>query len=150
MQSKAKTVSEYLKGLPSDRRAALSTVRNVILKNLPKGYEESMQYGMISYGVSLNRYPAGYLGDPTKPLPYAALGSQKNYMAIYLMNIYGDKKAEVWFRKAFKDAGKKLNMGKSCVRFKKIEDLPLDVIGKAIALTPVATIIKVHDAWRRR
>lgn len=124
-------------------------VRKTILKHLPKGYEERMQYGMIGYSVPLKRYPAGYLGQKDVPLPYAALASQKNYMSIYLMNIYGDKKAEKWFREAYKASGKKLDMGKSCVRFKKLEDVPLDVIGKAIAQTPVEALIKAYEKARK-
>src|SRR5438552_11637552 len=141
MTSNAKTVEGYLRGLPEDRRAAISTVREVILANLPKGYAERMQYGMISYVVPHSIYPAGYHCKPTDPLPYAMLGSQKNHMAIYLMCVYGDAKTEQWFRKAYQASGKKLDMGKSCVRFKKIEDLPLDVIGQVVARVPVKNYI---------
>ena len=141
MTSNAKTVEEYLRGLPEDRRAAISTVREVILANLPKGYAERMQYGMISYVVPHSIYPAGYHCKPTDPLPYAMLGSQKNHMAIYLMCVYGDAKTEQWFRKAYQASGKKLDMGKSCVRFKKIEDLPLKVIGQVVARVPVKNYI---------
>ena len=137
MTSSAKTVPEYLANLPPDRRTAISGVREVILSNLPKGYEEMMQYGMIGYVVPHSIYPAGYHCDPTKPLTYAMLGSQKNHMAIYLCHVYGHKETEVWFRKAFTATGKKLDMGKSCVRFKNLEQLPLDVIGQVIARTPV-------------
>jgi len=141
MTSNAKTVEEYLRGLPEDRRAAISAVREVILANLPKGYAERMQYGMISYVVPHSIYPAGYHCKPTDPLPYAMLGSQKNHMAIYLMCVYGDAKTEQWFRKAYQASGKKLDMGKSCVRFKKIEDLPLKVIGQVVARVPVKNYI---------
>jgi len=137
MTSNAKTVEEYLASLPPDRRTAIGAVRNVILTNLPAGYEEVMQYGMIGYVVPHSIYPAGYHCDPTKPLTYALLGSQKNHMAIYLCNVYGHKETETWFRKAFTASGKKLDMGKSCVRFKKLEQLPLEVIGQVIARTPV-------------
>jgi hypothetical protein len=137
MQSKAKTVVEYLDSLPLDRRAAVSAVRKVILDHLPKGYAECMQYGMISYVVPHSLYPAGYHCDPSQPLALAMLGSPKSHMAIYLMTVYGDPKTEQWFRKIYAASGKKLNMGKSCVRFKKLEDLPLDVIGQAIARVPV-------------
>ncbi len=141
MTSNAKTVEGYLRGLPEDRRAAISAVRAVILANLPKGYAERMQYGMISYVVPHSIYPAGYHCKPTDPLPYAMLGSQKNHMAIYLMCVYGDAKTEQWFRKAYQASGKKLDMGKSCVRFKKIEDLPLKVIGQVVARVPVKNYI---------
>ncbi len=133
MQSKATTVEDYLAELPEDRRAAIAAVRAVILKNLDKDFEEGMQYGMIGYYVPHRVFPAGYHCDPRQPLPFAALASQKNYMAIYLMAVYGDASRSKWFREAWARSGKKLDMGKSCVRFKKLDDLPLDVIGKAIA-----------------
>jgi hypothetical protein len=151
MTSTAKSVDEYLAALPPDRRLAISAVRDVILTSLPAGYEESMQYGMIGYVVPHSIYPAGYHCDPTKPLTYAMLGSQKNHMAIYLCNVYGHKETETWFRKAFQAAGKKLDMGKSCVRFKKLEQLPLDVIGQVIARTPVDKYIAcVEQVLNRR
>ena len=128
MQSKAKTVEEYLAALPEDRREAVQAVRKVILKNLGKGYEEGMQYGMIGYYVPHSVYPDGYHCDPKQPLPFAGLASQKNHMAIYLMCIYGIEEQERWFREAWARTGKKLDMGKSCVRFKKLEDLPLDCL----------------------
>lgn len=141
MKSEAKSVAEYLDSLPPDRRAVISAIRDIILTNLPSGYEETMLCGMIGYVVPHSIYPAGYHCDPSQPLPYAFLGSQKNHMAIYLMTVYGDAKTEQWFRDAFKAAGKKLDMGKSCVRFKKLEDLPLDVIGEVIARVPVQAYI---------
>jgi hypothetical protein len=151
MTSTAKTVDEYLANLPPDRRIAIGGVRDVILTNLPAGYEEVMQYGMIGYVVPHSIYPAGYHCDPTKPLTYAMLGSQKNHMAIYLCNVYGHKETETWFRKAFVAAGKKLDMGKSCVRFKKLEQLPLEVIGQVIARTPVDKYIAcVEQVLNRR
>lgn len=150
MQSKAKSVQEYLNSLPDDRRATISTVRKVILKYLPKGYQEIMQYGMISYAVPLSLYPPGYHCGKDVPLPYAALASQKNYMSLYLCNIYGDKRTEKWFRNEFKASGKKLDMGKSCVRFKKVEDLPLGVIGEAIARTTVRDFISLYEKTIKR
>jgi len=149
MQSKTKTVKEYLSLLPPERRAAIQAVREVILKNLPKGFEETMQYGMIGYVVPHSLYPPGYHCDPKQALPFAGLASQKNYMAIYFMHIYGDKEAETWFRQAYKASGKKLDMGKSCVRFKKLDDLPLDVIGKAVALTPVNKLVAQYEKARK-
>jgi hypothetical protein len=151
MTSTAKTVTEYLDALPPDRRTAISAVRDVILTNLPNGYEETMEYGMIGYVVPHSIYPAGYHCDPSKPLTYAMLASQKNHMAIYLCHVYGHKETETWFRKAFQAAGKKLDMGKSCVRFKKIEQLPLDVIGQVIARVPVDKYIAcVEQLLNRR
>ncbi|MFA6909232.1 MAG: DUF1801 domain-containing protein [Patescibacteria group bacterium] len=147
VSSKASTVPEYLKSLPADRRAGLSAVRKVILKNLPKGYVESMNWGMITYEIPLKRYPHTYNGQP---LAYAALGSQKNYMAVYLMNVYGSTKTAKWFREQFRKRGKKLNMGKSCVRFKRIEDLPLDVIGKVIGMVSVNQYIAHYEKTRKK
>lgn len=148
MQSSAKTVSAYLKELPPERRVVVEAVRAVVLKNLPKGYEEVMQYGMISYVVPLKTYPNGYLDKKDVPLPYAALAAQKNFYALYFMSLYGDKENEAWFKKAYMDAGKKLDMGKSCVRFKKLDDLPLNVIGRAVKLTSVKKFIKSYEAGR--
>ena len=141
MQSSARTVDEYLKSLPADRREAISAVRKVILANLPEGYEECMSYGMIGYVVPHRIYPKGYHCDPSLPLPFANLASQKNHMALYLMNCYVDKATEHWFRKAWLATGKKLDMGKSCVRFKKLEDVSLEVIGQLIARVPVKKYI---------
>lgn len=150
MQSKAKTVEEYLVELPPDRREAINAVRRVILKNLPARFEECMQYGMIGYVVPFELFPAGYHCDPSQPLCFAMLASQKNHMAIYLMTIYGHKETENWFVKAYKASGKRLNMGKSCVRFKKLADLPLDVIGQAIARVPVDKYIKAYEESRKK
>jgi len=146
MQSKAKTVKEYLAGLPQDRRAAIQAVRQVILKNLAKGYEEGMQYGMIGYYVPHKVYPPGYHCDPKQPLTFAGLASQKNHMAVYLMCSYGNREHEEWFRKEWAKTGKKLDMGKSCVRFRKLEDLALEVIGKAIARVPVKEYIAYYES----
>jgi len=150
MTSKARTVKEYLAGLPEDRRAAISAVRNVVLDNLPKGYEEGMQYGMIGYYVPHSIFPAGYHCDPKQPLPFAGLASQKNHMAIYLMCIYGDDGTRKWFEAEYKASGKRLDIGKCCVRFKKQEDLPLDVIGKAIARVPVAKYVAHYEKARQQ
>jgi len=146
MISQAQTVKEYLAELPPDRRAAIEAVRAVILKNLDKGYEEGMQYGMIGYHVPHKIYPAGYHCDPKQPLPFAALASQKNHMGIYLTCIYGNTKHDDWFRKEWAKTGKKLDMGKSCIRFKKLDNLALDVIGKAIARVPVKDYIAYYES----
>src|SRR5581483_6695459 len=124
MTSSAATVEEYLAELPEERRAAIGAVRNVILANLPEGYEETMQYGMIGYIVPHRLYPAGYHCDPKQPLPLANLGSQKNHMSLYLMCVYGHEPTAEWFRSAWTATGKKLDMGKACVRFKKLDDVP--------------------------
>ena len=131
MRSEAKTVEQYLDELPDDRRCAIEAVRNMILKNLPDGYEEAMNWGMIAYQVPLETYPATYNGQP---LMYAALASQKNHMAVYLSAIYMDEVKKDWFYEAYKATGKRLDVGKSCVRFRKLENLPLDMVGEAIGL----------------
>jgi hypothetical protein len=150
MKSKAATVKEYLAQLPEDRRQAIEAVRKVILKNLPKGYEEVVQYGMLGYVVPLKAFPGGYLNRKNEPLPYICLGSQKNYMSLYMMSVYGNTQSAEWFRKAYKESGKRLDMGKSCVRFRKLDDLPLDVIAKAIALIPMKKWIEIaEEAWKK-
>ena len=153
MQSKAGTVAEYLASLPADRRAAIEAVRKVILKNLDKNYQEAMQYGMIGYSVPHSVYPAGYHCDPKQPLPFAAIASQKNYMSVYLMSpdcgCVDDpqhKEHAQWFRDAWAKSGKKLDMGKSCIRFTKVEDLALDVIGEAIKRVPAKRFIEGYEA----
>jgi hypothetical protein len=145
MQSKAATVNDYLAELPADRREAIQVVRAVILKNLDKTYEEGMQYGMIGYYVPHRVYPAGYHCDPKQPLPYVALASQKHYMSLYIGCVYGDNDYAKWFIAAWKKTGKKLDMGKSCVRFKKVEDLALDVIAEAIRRTPAKKYIQFYE-----
>ena len=146
MTSKAKTVKQYLAELPADRREALQAVRAVILKNLPKGYAEGMQYGAIGYHVPHSIYPPGYHCDPNQPLPIAGLASQKNHMSISLMCVYADAEHEAWFREAWAKTGKKLDMGKSCVRFRRIDDVPLKVIGQAIKRVPVKKFIAYYES----
>ncbi|MBX3359207.1 MAG: DUF1801 domain-containing protein [Phycisphaeraceae bacterium] len=145
MQSKAATVSDYLAGLPEDRSQAIQAVRKVILANLGKGYQEGMQYGMIGYFVPHSVYPAGYHCDPKQPLPFAGLASQKNHMSVYLMCTYGNVEHLKWFHQAWAKTGKKLDMGKSCIRFKRVEDLALDVIGEAIQRVPVRAFIEHYE-----
>jgi len=130
MQSNAKDVKSYLAELPDERRKAIETVRHVILANLPPGYEEVMNWGMITYQVPLQDYPDTYNG---KPLMFAALASQKNHMSLYLTSIYADDSSRHAFEEAYRQTGKRYDVGKSCVRFRKLEDLPLDLIGKSIA-----------------
>ena len=150
MQSKATTVSDYLASLPDDRRKAIETVRSVILANLDKDYEEGMQYGMIGYYVPHRIYPAGYHVDAKQPLPFAALASQKNHMAVYVMGLYAgsDNKLARWFSEAWTKSGKKLDMGKSCIRFKKVDDLALDVLGEVIHRMPAKKYIEVYERAR--
>lgn len=146
MQSQATTVDEYLAELPEDRRNAIQTVRQTILKNLPKGCQEGMQYGMIGYFIPHSVYPPGYHCDPSQPLPFASLASQKNHMAVYLMCVYGNTDQEAWIREAWAQAGKKLDMGKACLRFKKLEDLPLPLLGQLIRRVPVKDYIAHYES----
>jgi hypothetical protein len=142
MKSKATTVTAYLASLPADRRAGIEAVRTVIRRNLDKHYEESMLYGMIGYAVPHRVWPLGYHCDPSKPLMMAALSSQKNKLTVYLMSVYSDKKERAWFQKAWAKTGKKLDMGGCCVRFTKVEDAALDVIGEAIRRTPAKAYVE--------
>ncbi len=145
MQSKATTVSQYLKDLPADRRAAIESVRAVILKNLDSLYEEGMQYGMIGYYVPHRAYPLGYHCDPEQPLPFICLASQKNYMSLYLGCVYGPER-EKPFREGWANSGKKLDMGKSCVRFRKLEDLALEVIGESVRRMPARVFVEYYES----
>lgn len=146
-KSSATSVEEYLNELPEDRRAVVAAVRDVVLRNLPDGYKESVNWGMISYEVPLERYPETY---NRQPLSYAALAAQKNHYALYLNAVYQDPGKDAWLRQEFDKAGKKLDMGKSCVRFRKLDDLPLDVIGRAVASTPPEELIATYEASRKK
>lgn len=146
MQSKAQTVTEYLKELPDDRREAINQVRRMILDNIDDQIVEGMQYGMIGYFIPHSIYPAGYHCDPKQPLPFACLASQKNYMSLYLMCLYSDASGEKVFRDKWAKTGKKLDMGKSCIRFKRVEDLALDIIAEAIRNMPSQKWIKFYEA----
>ena len=137
-QDKAKTVSEYLAALPPERRAVVSKVRSFVKKHLPKGYKEQMGLGAITYAVPLKVLPDTYNGQP---LCYAAIAAQKNFYTLYLMSAYGDPKQTKWMASEFKKRGKKLDMGKSCLHFKSLDDIPLDVVGEVIASTPMDTYI---------
>jgi uncharacterized protein YdhG (YjbR/CyaY superfamily) len=146
MRSEARTVEEYLESLPEDRRDALKKVRPIIRQHLPEGYEEAMNWGMITYQVPLKIYPDTYNGQP---LMYAALASQKNHMAIYLTGIYMNEDNRKSFEEAYHATGKRFDVGKSCVRFKKLEDLPLELIGKTIGSITmndfVSMVKRVHS-----
>ena len=159
MQSKATTVAAYLAEIPVDRRAALERVRDVIRKNVDKNIEEGMTYGMIGYYVPHRVFPAGYHCDPKQPLPYAGLASQKNHMSLYLMSVYcgcfdggtpgpdgGDNAHASWFKTAWAKTGKKLDMGKACIRFKKVEDLALDVIAEAFRRVSTTAFIEHYQS----
>ncbi len=146
MKKGTPSVDAYLDSLPEDRRTALSAVRKVILKNLDASYEEGIQYGMIGYYVPHRVYPKGYHCDPKQPLGFAALGSQKSYMTLHLMPLYSAGEYAKWFREAWESKGKRLDMGKACIRFKKLEDVPLDVIGEAFRRVPASAYIAQCEA----
>lgn len=146
MQSKATSVAQYLAELPPERRPAIATVRKIILDNIDSDVEEVMQYGMIGYVVPHRVYPPGYHCNPAQPLPLAGLASQKQHMALYVMSTYNKPGEEGWLRGRFARAGKKLDMGKCCIRFKKLEDLPLDVIGELFRRVPTRAYIESYEA----
>lgn len=144
-QSKATTVDAYLAELPDHQRDAISAVRAVVRKRLPHGYEEAMQYGMIYYSVPLSRFPETYNGHP---LCYAGLAANKNYCTIHLMGVYSDASSEQRLETAFERAGKKLDIGKACVRFKSAADLALDAIGDSIASISVDDYVALYERSR--
>ena len=146
MAAKQTTIEEYLLTLPEDRRDAISQVRAAVNKGLPEGCQEGVQYGMIGWFVPHSVYPDGYHCDPKEPLPFASLASQKNYMSLYLMCIYSDDEHRAWFEKEWAKTGRKLDMGKSCVRFKRIGDIPLDLVTEAIARVPVDAFIARYES----
>jgi uncharacterized protein YdhG (YjbR/CyaY superfamily) len=141
----AQTVDEYLAALPEDRRAALGEVRRTVLDHLPEGVEETIAWGMITYEVPLERSGPTYNG---KPLMYAALASQKRHMALYLSAVYADPDRREAFQEHYRATGKRLDMGKSCVRFRDLDDLPLDVVGAAIGATTVDEFLALMERAR--
>jgi uncharacterized protein YdhG (YjbR/CyaY superfamily) len=145
MRSRATTVEQYLAELPVDRRTAIEAVRAVILENLPDGFEEVMNWGMITYEVPFQTYPDTY---NKQPLLLAALASQKNHMSVYLTGIYISDEAREEFEAAYRATGKRFDVGKSCVRFRTLEDLPLELIGKTIGSVPVARLIARFEESR--
>ena len=147
MRIDAETPDDYLAALPEDHRDAIAAVRAVILENLPDGYAEAVRWGMISYEIPLERYPGTYNG---KPLSYAALASQKRYCSLYLMGVYSDPTTRDRFLEAYRETGKRLDMGKSCVRFRTLDDLPLDVVAEAIAAMSVEQFLETYEASRTR
>lgn len=151
MQSQALTVEQYLNELPEDRRVAITAIRDVIVKNLPKGFEECMNYGMIGFVVPHTLYPPGYHCTPNLPLPFLNIASQKQHITIYHMGLYAGEFYD-WFVSEFKKrAPKKLNMGKSCIRFTKLEDIPLDLIGELVTkITPQKWIEIYEDHYLKK
>lgn len=151
MKSKEKTVSDYIDSLPSERKKALTELRAVILKKLPKGFCEEMNYGMPGYVVPHSLYKKGYHTDPKQPLPFIYIASQKNYIAFYHMGIYGSEKLLQWFVEQWPIySSKKLDMGKSCIRFKKEEDIPYELIGELVSKISPEEWIKMYEASFRK
>jgi len=144
----ASNVTEYLASLPADRREALNEVRKGINRALPKGYEEGIQWGMISWFVPLPTYPAGYGGNKKVALPLISLASMKNYMALHMVCFYGQPELREWFIAQYAKSGKKLDMGQGCLRFKTLEGLALDVVEKTIARLPVKKYMAGYQAMR--
>jgi len=146
MQSSAKTVNDYMEELPEERKAALSELRKVMLKNLPKGFKEEISYGMIGYVIPHSKYPNGYHCDPKMPLPFVSIASQKNFVAVYHMGIYADPKLLKWFTDEYpKHSGAKLDMGKSCIRFKKPDKIPFKLIGELVSKMSPDQWIKMYE-----
>lgn len=139
------TVEEYLKELPEERRTEAEKIRNLILEHLPEGYEEALEWGMITYQVPLSRFPDTY---NKKPIMYAALAAKKNKFSLYLTDVYQDKAKKEALIEAFKDLGKKPDMGKSCIRFKKVDQIPLKMIEELISGTPVEQFIEDYKRIR--
>lgn len=146
MQSKATTVPQYIDSLPADRKKAIIAIRKTILKNLPKGFEEEMSYGMIGYVVPHTLYPSGYHCNPSLPLPFISLASQKNYISVYHMALYEGKLLD-WFIDEWKQVStKKLDMGKCCIRFKNPDDIPVNLLGKLVSKVSPKQWIDLYEA----
>lgn len=146
MTSAARTVEEYLAALPEDRRADVEALRAAVRAGLPEGYEEGMQYGMIGYYVPHSRYPLGYHCDEKQPLPFAAIAAQKGYYGVYLMGLYMSPGLTEWFQGAWAATGAKLDMGKACVRLKKLDGAPIQLFRDAMAKLPVDDYIGLYEA----
>ena len=151
MQSKAKTVTEYIDSLPEDRKKAVSELRKVVKKNIPKGFEECIGYGMIGYAIPHSLYPKGYHCDPKVPLPYMNIGSQKNFIVVHNMGIYANEKLLNWFVKEYpKHSKSKLDMGKGCIRFKKMDDIPYKLIGELSSKITAEEWIAICDKYSKK
>ncbi len=151
MRSDAKTVKAYLESLPEGRKQAMSRLRETISLNLPKGFTETMSYGMIGYVVPHDLYPEGYHCDPKLPLPFINIASQKNYIAFYHMGIYAHKELYTWFTKAYPTHVKtKIDMGKSCVRFKNIDTIPYELLGELCAKMSTQQWIETYESVVKR
>lgn len=151
MQIKADTPEQYLGQLPDDRKAVLEKLREAILVNLPDGFVEAMNYGMIGYVVPHSVYPNGYHCDPTQPLPFMSIASQKNFVALYHMGLYADRQLMEWFTAEYpKHCTTKLDMGKSCIRFKKINALPFELIGELVSRMSANEWVQLYEEQLRR
>ena len=146
MQIKASTPDEYISKVPEERKPAMERLRKIIQENLPEGFKEEMSYGMIGYVVPHSRYPGGYHVNPELPLPFLNLASQKNYIALYHSGVYADAELLEWFKAEYpKHAKSRLDMGKSCLRFKKIDDIPYDLIAELLQKITVDDWIKMYE-----
>jgi uncharacterized protein YdhG (YjbR/CyaY superfamily) len=151
MTSEAKTPAQYIKELPADRKEAVSELRNIILKNIPQGFREGMSYGMLGYVVPHEIYPAGYHCNPKLPLPFVSIASQKNFIALYHMGLYGNPTLLKWFVEEYpKHSLPKLDMGKGCVRFKKPEHIPYSLIGELMKKVTVKDWIECYEKNLKR
>ncbi|MBB6004977.1 DUF1801 domain-containing protein [Arcicella rosea] len=151
MQSNAQTPDQYIEELPEDRKIAISNLRKVILENLPEGFQETMSYGMIGYVVPHSLYPSGYHCTPNLPLPFLSIASQKNFIAVYNMLVYSDPTINEWFVNEYTKYSKaKLDMGKSCIRFKKLDQIPFDLIGELASKVTVDEWINIYEAQLKR
>lgn len=140
------TIEDYLAALPADRREAIEALRAVINRHLPDGCEEGMQYGMPAWFVPHTVYPAGYHCDPTQPLPFVSVASQKSHIGLYMFCLYLDPELMSWFETEWRKTGSRWDAGKSCVRAKRLEDIPLELVGKAVRKVPVKTFIAGYEA----
>ena len=151
MQYDVKSVEEYIAALPKDRKPIIEKLRKVILDNLPEGYQEQLSYGMIGYVVPLSRYPKGYHTKKGEPLPFISLASQKNYIALYHMGLYGNPELEEWFVKEYADrVPTKLDMGKSCIRFKNPNHIPYDLVAELCQKMPVDEFVSIYEESLKR
>jgi hypothetical protein len=150
MTSGANTVEEYLESLDSERRKAVEALRETILQNLDEGFVEGIQYGHIGYFVPHSTYPAGYHCDPRQPLPFMGIASQKHHIALHSYGLYGSSPLMAWFQEAWAKSGKKLDMGKACVRFKNLDGIALDVIGELVARQSLEKYVAAYEKALRR
>lgn len=151
MKSEALTVSEYIEALTGERKVAVEKLRDVIRKNLPEGFREEMNYGMIGYVVPLSLYPEGYLGNKAMPLPFMSVASQKNNIAVYHLGLYAEPQLGLWFKDKYETAfGCKLDMGKSCLRFRRMEMIPYNLIGELASKISVLEWIEIYEKSRSK